>query len=82
MSAPIECAPTCVDLDVLAAERFRCEPLSCTLSVLSCARRHVLAQTSLTGLEGFAETVRHLRVEQSACRACEVGAANARRARL
>ena len=81
-AAPLLEVQTVVDLGVLARERVSCAPLRCTLSTLACARRHVVARTPLTGREGFEETVSRLHLEGSVCRTCEVGAANARRARL
>jgi hypothetical protein len=74
---PLHATPTCVDLDVLAAERVKCAPLHLELSALACAKQHVVAKSK-----------RKLRPDEwhnpigSPCRACEVGAANARRARL
>ncbi len=81
-AASLREVPTCVDLGILAAERFRCGPLACTLSTLACARRHTLAKTPLTGREGFEETVCRLHLDGAACRTCAIGEANARRARL
>jgi hypothetical protein len=77
MADDLDTTPTCVDLDVLAAERFRCQPLGCTLSVLSCAKQHVTAKVA-----------RKLRPDEwhgaygSPCKRCLVGEENARRARL
>ncbi len=73
----LEAAPTVVDFGAMLRERFKCEPLACTLSAFACARQHVHANN--TG---------RLKPDQwhspvgSPCRTCEVGAENARRAGL
>jgi hypothetical protein len=77
----LEAAPTVVDFGAMLRERFRCEPLSCTLSAFACAKRHVVAQHVVSWRND--EAARHaLSVVESVCRKCEVGAENARRAGL
>jgi hypothetical protein len=74
---PLHATPTCVDLDVLAAERVKCTPLHLELSALACAKQHVVAKSK-----------RKLRPDEwhgaygSPCKRCLVGEENARRARL
>jgi hypothetical protein len=60
---------------------FRCDKLSCSLSVAACGKRHTAAQHVVSWRND--ETARHaLSVVESVCRKCEVGAENARRAGL